>query len=124
MVAGAFAKGLPQETGGARLVSHAPGTGRVAIAALAAAGLLLDVVGCGGPPETRKSAAAAPAAKEGGTRRMAERLDEITRGLDPRQNIFVNAARAALLKATIEQKPAQSASAPILHMPAAREKRP
>src|SRR5881296_3601754 len=108
MIAGMVAPDLRRETGGARPLSHVSKRTRALIAAVAASGLLLDFVGCGRPPEARKGPAALPAGRENGTRRMAERLDEISRGLDPRQNIFVNTARVALLKGTIAQKPAQA----------------
>jgi len=65
--------------------------------------------GAGGPPDAGGSAG--PESKAGGkgsgVRRMAERLDEITRGLDPKRNIFINSERAALIKTVIEQNPSQ-----------------
>ncbi len=65
--------------------------------------------GDGGPPGAGGSAG--PGSKAGGkgsgVRRMAARLEEITRGLDPKKNIFVNTERAALIKAGIEQNPSK-----------------
>ena len=37
-----------------------------------------------------------------GTRKMAERLDQITRGLDPMQNPFMNAARVEKVRAELQ----------------------
>src|SRR3954470_1685366 len=47
-----------------------------------------------------------------GTRKMAERLEKITSELDPRKNVFVNHARAAMLLAEIE---------PLLSLPRSSE---
>ncbi|HKB06987.1 MAG TPA: CRTAC1 family protein [Candidatus Polarisedimenticolia bacterium] len=64
---------------------------------------LIATVACGGGggPSTPASA------KGSGTKQMAKRLEEITRGLDPSKNVFLNGMRAAALKAGIEKTPAQ-----------------
>jgi len=41
---------------------------------------------------------------------MARRLAEITRGLDPAKNIFLNSKRVAALQAAIEKTPTQKMS--------------
>jgi len=71
-------------------------------AALLLAGLLALLAGCRGTRE--------PAPGESGKARMAQRLAEITRGLDPAKNIFLNTRRAAALKAGIEKTPSQKMS--------------
>src|SRR6266850_4502504 len=85
-------------------------------ARILAAGGFLAVVGCltavgcsreAGPPAARSGL---PAAGKGeGVRRMAERLEGITRGLDPKKNIFLNTERVAMLKAGIEENPGSRA---------------
>src|SRR6267378_540843 len=110
--------GIPRTTipGGARIsVARADcfcGQARIAAGALPrallAVGLLALTFSCTGRPE-RPVVASKPevGGRGSGVRRMAERLEAITRGLDPKKNIFVNAARAAYLKAGVEQNPSQ-----------------
>src|SRR3954470_16626411 len=57
-------------------------------------------------------AAEPPGNQAPSTRKMAERLENITRELDPRKNVFVNHARAAMLLAEIE---------PLLSLPRSSE---
>src|SRR6266704_356930 len=73
-----------------------------AVPALLLGGVLILLAGCRGTPE--RSAAGS------GNARMARRLVEITRGLDPAKNIFLNTKRAAALKAGIEKTPSQRMS--------------
>ena len=77
-----------------------------------AAGCILAVVGClaalgcagePGPPAAPSGRQAA--GKGAGARRMAERLEAITRGLDPKKNIFINTERVAMLQAGVVEKP-------------------
>ncbi len=76
-------------------------------AALLLAGLAVLLPGCGAGPRRAEPGAKALAAKGSGARRMAERLREITRGLDPAKNIFLNTLRAASLRAGIDKTPTQ-----------------
>jgi VCBS repeat protein/ASPIC/UnbV protein len=70
-------------------------------------GLMALLAGCRG---TREHATGGT-----GNARMAQRLAEITRGLDPAKNIFLNTKRAIALKAGIEKIPTQKMSLlPIL----------
>ncbi len=95
--------------------------GAAAVAALLAAAAAL-LAACGGgpePPPTSPAAGGPPGAdgsagpgskaggKGSGVRRMARRLEEIARGLDPTKNIFINAERAALIRAGIGQNPSR-----------------
>ncbi len=86
------------QAGGLRAVTFARGPSP----ALLLAGLLALLAGCRGTRE--------PAPGESGQARMAQRLAEITRGLDPAKNIFLNTKRAAALKAGIEKTPSQRMS--------------
>ncbi|HEU4403072.1 MAG TPA: VCBS repeat-containing protein, partial [Candidatus Polarisedimenticolia bacterium] len=77
----------------------------IAVTGLAIA-LLSSLLSCGGgagPAGTGPAGRAARLAKGEGTRRMAERLESLTRDLDPTQNRFVNGARAALLRRGIDR---------------------
>jgi len=80
-----------------------PGFARATIAALVAVVLVVATPGCDAGREPSKPAAA----RGSGAKRMAARLDEITNGLDPSKNIFLNAERAAALRAGIEKTPGQ-----------------
>src|SRR5882762_7007759 len=80
-----------------------PGLVRIARAALVAAVLAIVTSGCGVGQAPSKPAAA----KGSGAKRMAARLEEITNGLDPSKNIFLNSQRAAALRAGIEKTPGQ-----------------
>jgi hypothetical protein len=72
---------------------------------LALAGCLA-ALGCKGEPRPPAAPAGMRAiAKGDGTRRMAERLEGITRALDPKKNIFTNSDRVAMLKTGIEENP-------------------
>src|SRR3989441_4299406 len=84
-----------------------PGLARAAIAALAATALAFVLPGCGGGGESSKTAHAAAAGPGHGTRRMAARLEQITRDLDPTKNIFLNTQRVAALRGGIEKTPSQ-----------------
>ena len=85
-------------------------------ARLLAAGFLMTAIGCAGEPgrpgggDAVSPGPAAPsrtqAVRKGdGTRRMAERLEGMTRALDPKKNIFVNTDRVAMLKKGVEENP-------------------
>src|SRR5882672_2499885 len=77
----------------------------------AAVGLLVVAFACTGRPE-QPAAGTSPAGggRGSGARRMAERLESITRGLDPTKNMFINSTRADYLKAGIAQRPGQRMS--------------
>jgi len=80
-----------------------PGFARATIAALVAVVLVVATPGCDTGREPSKPAAA----RGSGAKRMAARLDEITNGLDPSKNIFLNSQRAAALQAGIEKTPGE-----------------
>src|SRR3989449_4887435 len=84
-----------------------PGLPRAAITALALAALTCVLPGCGGGREGSKTADTAAAGPGTGTRRMAARLEQITRDLDPTRSIFLNTQRIAALRAGIEKTPSQ-----------------
>src|SRR5882672_9436867 len=81
-----------------------------------AAGFLMIALGCAGEsgqPGGGDAVSPGPAAPAGmqavrkgeGVRRMAERLEGITRSLDPKKNIFVNTERVAMLKTGLAENP-------------------
>src|SRR5438093_969110 len=98
---------LPDQTPVTPAPAGIPGLSRAAIAALAAAALAFVLPGCGGGREPSKASDTAAAGPGAGTRRMAARLEQITRDLDPARNIFLNTQRAAALRAGIEKTPSQ-----------------
>jgi len=82
---------------------------QASIAVLLSAGLTFLLSGCSGEQEPSRATTTAPASTESGTRRMAARLDEITGGLDPVKNVFLNTQRAARMRAEMEQTPSARA---------------
>ena len=98
---------IPDQTPVTPAPAGIPGLSRAAIAALAAAALAFVLPGCGGGREPSKASDTAAAGPGAGTRRMAARLEQITRDLDPARNIFLNTQRAAALRAGIERTPSQ-----------------
>jgi hypothetical protein len=67
-----------------------------------AAALLLPLLSsCGGRSDPRPKAGVAVRGGVEGTRRMAERLEAITRGLDPLKNRFLNTERVNVLRQAI-----------------------
>ncbi len=86
--------------------SRVAALGVVTLAALAG----LNLVSCGDRPSgVGESRATAPLSKGEGVRRMAARLEELVRTLNPIDNQFLNAKRAAFLRKMIERStnPAQ-----------------
>src|SRR6266571_941984 len=74
-----------------------------------AVGLL--ALACTGRSERPAAGSGSAAGGRGsGARRMAERLEAITRGLDPTKNMFINSLRADYLKAGIAKRPGQRMS--------------
>ncbi len=73
-----------------------------------ALGLLALACACSGRPERPAAGAGRASGAHGsGARRMAERLEAITRGLDPTKSMFINSKRADFLKAGIARMPGQ-----------------
>src|SRR2546428_12374519 len=83
------------------------GNPRLPRGAVTALALGFVVPGCGGGREGSKTADTAAAGPGTGTRRMAARLEQITRDLDPTRSIFLNTQRVAALRAGIEKTPSQ-----------------
>src|SRR5437867_8157604 len=76
----------------------------------AAVGLLALAFACTGRPERPAGSSPAGGGRGSGARRMAERLEKITRGLDPTKNMFINSTRADYLKTGIAKMPGQRMS--------------